>query len=56
MKIIMFWSSIIKNAKECGALRQQKKFKEADKLQNDMEEVIRLCDQVILDVPNKRYL
>lgn len=50
MKNIGFWSNIMKMAKECGYLRLQGKYEEADKLQKENEKIIKMYDKVVLDV------
>jgi len=49
MEIVGFWSNIIKGAKECGRLRKEGKFKEADKLQKAQESIIKKMDRIVLD-------
>lgn len=50
MEIIGFWSTIIKEAKEIGRLREQGKFEEAEELDKIHKQWIRKCDRIILDV------
>jgi hypothetical protein len=50
MEISISWSCIIQVAKECGLLRKEGKFEEADALQRSLESQVRLCDSVLLGI------
>lgn len=55
LKIVTSWTHIIRVAKHCGDLRRQGKYEEADKIQKDLEDSVKLCDEVLL-APCKIFL
>lgn len=52
MKVLIFWSYVIRKAKECGNLRKQGKELEADLLQNQIDREVRMADEMVLDIPH----
>lgn len=48
MTIKVDWKYIIENAREQARLKKEGKFFEADKLEQDLRELVLSCDEVIL--------
>lgn len=53
LEVVVSWEQVMKTAKECGNLRKQGKFEEADALQKKNEAFF-LRDDVKIQIPDLR--